>query len=431
MNEERMIILKMIEEGKITAAEGAALLEALHDGRPVDVRPPADQADQAAGAFGPAEPQATGDGSSADEDGSAKSKPSGDSPVWGEGLRQMAEGVRQAGDAARIEARKAAEVTRHELKRVAAQVRDEVVAHRPAFEDIMRRALSGIDFDWRSFADGGGKQTVVDEVQGDFVGEGPFALDLQTRNGDVVVESWSQSGYRVQTTAKVKASDEAQARRLVSEQLQVQCTAEGIRVHTGDDRRLRSVDVRVWVPAALAYELKARTTNGNVKLHDLRATALEAETVNGSVRSDRLQGERAKVGTVNGSLTLEGFEFDELKMRSVNGALRLSGRSRTAELDTTNGAVHLALSAGPEAREENYRLSTTNGGIRVSLGGVNAQVTAETQWGSIRGTADGVQTRVIESRLGFQKVEMQSGESAELGAKLFARTQNGGINIEN
>lgn len=42
MNEERMRILKMIQEGQISAEEGARLIEALEGGRNEEVKPTAD-----------------------------------------------------------------------------------------------------------------------------------------------------------------------------------------------------------------------------------------------------------------------------------------------------------------------------------------------------------------------------------------------------
>jgi hypothetical protein len=92
--------------------------------------------------------------------------------------------------------------------------------------------------------------------------------------------------------------------------------------------------------------LKAMTTNGGIRGHDLNSV-VEASTTNGNV--DVATSEWASARTTNGGLTV------------AMGSAKWSGE---VELLTTNGSVHASL---PASAEFKVRAATTNGGIHTDF----------------------------------------------------------------
>lgn len=68
--------------------------------------------------------------------------------------------------------------------------------------------------------------------------------------------------------------------------------------------------------------------------------------------------------TTNGEVRVDGFRMEGLVARTTNGAIVASGSARDVDVDTTNGAVMLAL---VPTQSGAYRASTTNGEILVEV----------------------------------------------------------------
>ena len=302
MSEERMAILKMLEEGKITAAEAEALLNAL----------------------------AAGDGS---EKGGSKDF----FEALGEGVSQGLKAVRQLDvekvfSAAREAASETVEsVQRSESRRRISEVVDEV---------------SGIVSD---FAGTGGKIEVREERDLILDGACITRIRVETTNGNIELSGADGEQVEVRALLKVRAADEATAQKLAGQiEVEVEQVEDEIQVHRKFPKPPRGVRVEVGyqVRCPARLQVGVHTLNGKISIHGAGA-GVEATTSNGDIQ---LQGGRGWVHTraKNGKIRAQVDELQgEGEFASLNGKVevKINAGQAPVEAKTLNGSIELCLPA--------------------------------------------------------------------------------------
>ena len=157
-------------------------------------------------------------------------------------------------------------------------------------------------------------------------------LDLDAQpNGAVHVTRWDRPDVLVRAVVAAYARDDAEARAVLAG---VRIQVDGGRVRAepppggwGQGERYATVSFDVFAP---------------------RDTDLAVKTMNGAVRVDGVQGD-IRVQALNGAVTLAGVGGD-VQVRAVNGAVSAAlgptWDGRGLDVQTTNGAIVLALPAG-------------------------------------------------------------------------------------
>lgn len=340
MNEERYLILKMLEEGKITADEAAALLEALEGG---------------------AEDY---EGATRGESGSAG---------WG------------GPDAEAAEPR----VRRHPRHRR---------PHRPhrfwhwragdieAGMDALRRAVEKARLEAVDFGDEVSRRVreAIERSQWDRGGPGPFRhwvrqmadvfsvpvgrerheeeterevqlpaggrVRVGNRVGDVRVRAWDRDTVKVKALKQVWAGSVEEARERARDWV-IEVTEQGdvltVWTRLADEApgwptaRCR-VTYDIMVPAAAGLEVCA--TNGDVEVEGVHG-GVDLRLTNGDARADRVAG-RVRVSSTNGDLKLRRLEPADLSLNTTNGDITLDltglGAGRH-EITTARGDVQVTL----------------------------------------------------------------------------------------
>lgn len=285
MNEERMLILKMVAEGKITAEEGESLLQTLD---------------------------------TLDETGREPSQQSGSEDQQEsivELLKTGAESLRDRVLNERTEIMK-------DTGRISREVRRSV---RNSLRDTLRDMLrdSNRDGGRRARHRDGGHRVCHEEPRAQMQLETSERLDLEIehRHGDIEVTSWEESNLRVDYQITVWAEDEETAKEIASEiEIQIDpdeassggVTQVSIRTNYPEDRELwrnnrRRAQVDYWLVVPRQTNLELDNRHGNVSAHDLRGTtmvgnrhgdvslcaldgALNLDTHHGNVKADSIQG---------------------------------------------------------------------------------------------------------------------------------------------
>lgn len=332
--EERLMILQMVADKKITASEAAELLKALDGGRADDGIARVAAAD-AASATRPAPlvepgavnapavaPQPPGPGAALPPPGPGAALPppadAGPHPVtnFGGGLGAFIEDV---------------------VERVTSAVAGVV---EPKYE-------------------------FTSTFSGEFAGN-EIPLRIVTGNGKVEVRTWDQPGYQALVLVKARGSNEADARNRARDAFTARANEQGFdlearRVDFGD----LSVHVTLNVPSNRRYRLEARTGNGHVDLEGLTVTD-------------------GRVHTGNGRVTCRGGQSEKLTIRSGNGSLDVETDAAELEAETGNGSLNIAPTG---ARRQSLRLSSGMGSVRVSLRrlgpGAGFKVEAHTGMGGV------------------------------------------------
>ena len=402
MREERLFILKMLEEGKINAKEAAALLEALDAGGRETVDKPGESAGGVAGASNGAEhgqnleqekeqepeegqrqkqqqQHQAGAASGNGEGAEAKRRHNGFEydRSWSEFSRDLAQQIREAVQTAmrgvpqiKEELKENLHEVREELEQTFKEVREEM--RKGPLVDVsgLRNVLSHIFVRWPS-------QEVRDELKGVWAQGARPRVELRTKNGSVTVTGWDEPHYWVTVRKSVYASSEEEARKLSADAVRVTSSEYGLEVTCRDDHRV-NVSVEAKLPKGFVYDLIASSTNGAVTVEGVRVSGAVATTTNGAVRVREISGDKADVSSTNGRISCEEVHVKELEASTTNGGVSWTGTALTAKLRTTNGSIRLApelpptpVRSGEEGTQEvvsaHYIAETTNAGIHVKL----------------------------------------------------------------
>ena len=319
MNEERMTILKMVAEGKITAEEGESLLQTL------------DAADES-------------------QKDSKEQLPSEDErESFVELLKAGSESLKDRGGPS-LEFRRALRNSTRDRKRGARRHRDR--SHRACHEEP--RAQVQLE-----------------------TGE-KFDLEIDSRHGDIEVKSWARNSLQIDYQITAWAADEETAKEIASEiEIRIEpdkdasdrATRASITTNYPEWGLWRNSGLRArvdyWLVVPQQTNLELHNQHGNVSVGDLRGTAtignrhgdvslgaiegdlhLDAQHVN--VEADSIQGNVCfKGGHGNANLGKVGGNFEgdhrhgHLELEEVGGDLTLAHRHGNAVVHLVGGTIEV------------------------------------------------------------------------------------------
>lgn len=373
MREEVMMILKMLEEGKITSEQASSLIEAIDDA--VGFR-----------ASGESFETPEGDGEKSEE---SKPTPSSKGPgmtevkglvdklsglvdvVDKEALDNLAETIRETVESA-------VKSTDQVIDRVQQEVDRRLRVESDDEDDSLARWSKAILEPFqRMFSP---SIRVEKVVEGGFKGEAGKKIDIAliTRNGSIVVEPWDESGFRVIMTANVipavegRTNDYEAANALVEEFLKCGVTDDSLKIKAGHERALAGASFDVKLPREFLYDMDLKTQNGRVSLGEFECRMIKVETSNGRIELDNTHGVITELESSNGRINVSGITR-RLSARTSNGGIaviprRITGESEY-ELKTSNGAIEVQLA---DADRVGYHIDakTSRGCIVLDLPGL-------------------------------------------------------------
>ncbi len=374
---ERLVVLRLLEAGRITAAEAAELLRALGEGEP-----PVGQ--------------------------------SGSRPAdWVEQAAQRAQRAAQQGRrSAEFWARRADALAGRaagQAARTAEQIGENVGRIFTNLPDWLEGAAR---VGWGNLGAGHHFEDVVEgELEGD---DGPAGLDLEAWNGRVTLRAWDGTRVRLVLRKTVHAPSEEQARRLAAA-----ISAEVL------DRQVvvrPASDIGVW-PGGLSIEA------------DLPRSAVWGGVVrsgNGRVEALGLHLRGLRLETSNGRVSATGGTLEDLTAVTSNGRIEVDGLCGRAVLRTSNGAITVALADGVQV---DVNASTSNGGIDLTLAGAAAMdVEANTSNGRIDAAGLGPEAPQPSAPRYAGRASLRwrspDWEQASARCRLALQTSNGGIRFQ-
>lgn len=213
-------------------------------------------------------------------------------------------------------------------------------------------------------------------------------IEVRNDNGAITVEPGTTAD-RIEVHAEriAKASTDAGARDLLKQvEIKEEASAASVLLETRGPHTWLSkhYEVRYTLKVPRSVHVQVRTTNGGMQLSRL-PNDIVARTTNGSIHADDLSG-RVEVTTTNGGVDafLTAVPQDGSRIETTNGAVSVKvPASLNADLSAhvTNGGISVGDGLSFTASEKTRRsvegrlnagggrleLSTTNGGIQVSL----------------------------------------------------------------
>lgn len=310
MNEEQRLILKMLEEGKITAAEAEALLNALKE--------PEDTAEE-----------------ERHTDLWTKIEKQGEE--FAEKVEQAAERFVQS-----LETKTELRLSDRLAKLSKMITRFPFVGQEDTYE-------------------------FTEDYHGTFAENGDILCKLSTGSGRVTVRGWNEPGFRLRVTQRIRGKErEAALAKLYHIDLpQNGEPLDELKVEVPSFPDV-SISFALDVPRTLIYQLEIATHNGSILLSDLYARTVRLSTINGSLELQGLQSEEIECHTQNGSCRAAHTKTDIFTGRTGVGSFRLidlQGEKVTCQ--TSSGSIWVEPVVRGDAE---YRLETTAGSVRINLG---------------------------------------------------------------
>lgn len=314
MQEERMMILKMLEEGKINSDQAQELLAALEfsdsEGHSAPYRLSTDAGEEEGGRLvDSAEP---GSPEEVEEDTAAKS------------LEKL----------------------------------DQLVP------SLLEGLLGGLGM----FGSG---HKFEEEHEGEFSSEAErVQIEMKSVNGSLEVRGWDRPGYRLTVKTTVRASSREKAKEKADEAVELIQESDRLKAAIRPGVTGLGVRMELCLPAEHNYLLDLGTSNGRIEVNDLRADDVHAATSNGRVVVTGSRVGSARLTTSNGRIVAMGVSGD-LKARTSNGRIEASiqepdGGEHQVDLKTSNGKIVVGLA---DSSRHGYRLqaSTSSGKIILEL----------------------------------------------------------------
>ncbi|MDX1358476.1 MAG: DUF4097 family beta strand repeat-containing protein [Clostridia bacterium] len=116
-----------------------------------------------------------------------------------------------------------------------------------------------------------------------------------------------------------------------------------------------------------ADELELLTKNGSLKVEGAKSPTVKASTKNGSVTFQDCEAEKVGLNTTNGSINVYDSKCTLLDLNTTNGSIKcISSKSDNIDANTSNASIRME-NFSPRGQNGIMNLKTSNGNIRIEL----------------------------------------------------------------
>ncbi|WP_026485840.1 DUF4097 family beta strand repeat-containing protein [Caldanaerobius polysaccharolyticus] len=139
---------------------------------------------------------------------------------------------------------------------------------------------------------------------------------------------------------------------------------------------LRTSNGKICIEKLTCLELTAESSNGRIEVVDARSDEVKCKTSNAKVSLDTLYASSVLVMKSNGKIECTSSEIGDVNFITSNGSIGLVSlkmmqkRNGRIELTNSNGSISLGILDGDDRAYE-IGLSTCNGRVTVALGNIN------------------------------------------------------------
>ncbi|NLW16667.1 MAG: DUF4097 family beta strand repeat protein [Firmicutes bacterium] len=347
MSEERVQVLKLLEQGRITYEEALALLQALGDGGPAGKR--VDPVDRF----------------KSEERSSL--------------LAELGQELREMGEEVASEIREAVEEIREELE------------NGKEISVWLQGLLGGNPDEHYSW-----QETRVVPIDGEIK---ELNLYISNKNGNFRLLATNEEQLTARLSLRVQADSEEEARQLVTSHLHEhqEETDDQLELSWRVGEQIRgSISFEILIPRRLLAHLRLVSKNGSISIEDLEIAG-RIETKNGSIKVTGRTHNDLELETKNGSIAVTAA-VGTLTATTKNGTLHATLEpicTGTLSLTTTNGAVHAQL-AGGDTRAYELDLQTRNGRASADLPGFQPELREKNR---VSGVTDNWEQAAIRTKV--------------------------------
>lgn len=167
-------------------------------------------------------------------------------------------------------------------------------------------------------------------------------IDVDVTNGSVELLPWGNQDVRVECEAvvyKVESQDEARQSFLQDAVL----TIENGQLRFAVQKKHLKVKTKMYVPSVMYELVKIRMFNGPIAAEGVHVRELKAKTANGAIKLKNIRAEEVEMETAHGHISLDDSHVRKCEAETINGLIRVDGVFKTVDIQTFNGSIKCYL----------------------------------------------------------------------------------------
>ncbi|WP_449537603.1 DUF4097 family beta strand repeat-containing protein [Ferdinandcohnia sp. Marseille-Q9671] len=366
MKEEQKRILKLVEEGKLTAEEAIVLIEKLHSGEHTQTEDPAQEPNTELST------QVQYDQSQQQNQHSYESKGS----------------------------------TKHKFM---------------DFIDTAVKKIKDLDLDFNF-----GTATDVEHIfqHKDVI----FTkLDLDVSNGSITIIPWEEKDVRVECEAKVyNIENQDRARDAFLED--VHFSIENGTLRLSIQKKQMKVHAKIYVPQENYESIKARMFNGPINGENLRVKDFRAKTANGAITVTNLETTTVELETSNGPIKANQISSKDFEAETINGAITTTGQFEKVDLQSFSGNITCDIEG--ESCHTAYVKATAGSLNIYIADGYQVDGELKSNLGSFKSELPMMSVIEEKNEVVQKSLRFKANQEKEPKLHLFAETKTGYITIK-
>ena len=212
----------------------------------------------------------------------------------------------------------------------------------------------------------------------------PKHLDVSLENGLLTIKPWDENVVRIECKAKVyRVKDDGEARRFFmqhalfradDDKLVFETKSKAMKVQTtlfvpkAEYARIKLYTFNGQIQGSnlRVDTFDANAVNGSLVFDDIEAKKIDAETINGGIEYENIRVDLMDVETMNGSITLSG-DIQDVEAETINGQITYRlGRLKEngyADLKAATGSIYVYI---PNDIRIEGKLKTNVGGFQLN-----------------------------------------------------------------
>lgn len=250
-------------------------------------------------------------------------------------------------------------------------------------------------------------------------------LEFQAINGKVNVEPWNKNKIEVKVNCQIKKNTTKDTNHIYK-------IMENDNKISFVPRYTDNIGIKlnVYIPKTHYQKINVITTNGKITIGDITCDNILCDTTNSSIGLDNITSKEIEVSTKNGKIILNGVQCDNVYLDTKNAPLDIKDcRIENITAKTTNASIK--VKEIETSALKNIDLTTSNGPINLSFTDKNAlfKIDAKTSMGHINIDFPLVYELNNQKQLGSKRIKGHSVSDSEREIKVNVSTSNGSIKI--
>ncbi len=163
-------------------------------------------------------------------------------------------------------------------------------------------------------------------------------IELDVANGSVDLIPWNEKDVRVECDAKVYKVETVESARQMFLQ-DVLFSIEGGKLRFSVQKKQMKVHAKVFVPREQYDFVKVRMFNGPINGEGLHVRDFKAKTANGAIKVGNLLSTNMEIETANGHIDVNDCHSKGCEVETINGTVHVSGGFEKLDIQSFNGNV--------------------------------------------------------------------------------------------